>query len=160
MLQNNAGALVYNALRYHNMSMQTLLILAVEMDKTAHRVQQTFGNRNPQSKSIGKTCGASISLIKVIIHFGQLNVRHTNTSIINIYYQINTIGFLPITYTDIQTALFRKFDRVFHQNFQHVRNFFRVANQNCRQLWVNIKHHLKMLPVCLQRRRCDNIIQN
>ncbi len=141
------------------MRLQAFLILAVKMQETAHGVEKPPRDRNPKPKPAGKTAASGIRLVKIVIHLRHLGVRHADTRIIDIYDQINPITLLPVINPDVNTALFRKLDGILHQNLKYMGYLLRISNKRCRNLRVDIKHHLQLMDVALHRRHSNHVVE-
>ena len=160
VVEHDAWPLVNNALGDYDMGVEALLPHAVKMDKAAHGVQKPPGNGEPQAKSAGQAAGSGIRLIKDIVDLGKLVVRHTDAGVADVNDQIDAVSFPAVSDPDVYAALFREFDGVFHQNFEHVGDLLRISDEGCRHLRVNVKHQLQVLPVALQRGHGNHVVQH
>ncbi len=160
VIEHDAWPFIHNPLGNHDMGGQSLPFLAVEMDKTAHGGQKSLRDREAKAEPSRKTAAPGIRLIKDIIHLCQLRIGHADAGVTDINDQIGAVILLAVLDTDIHAALFRKLDGIFHQDFEYMGNLFRVADKGRRHIGVYIKHQLQMLPVGLQRDRCDHIVQH
>ena len=160
MVQYDARPVVRDTLGDHDMGVQALLLLTVKMDEAAHCVQKPPGNGQPKPKPSRKAAAAGICLVKDVIHLQQLGIRHPDTGITDIYNQVDAVLLLPVSNTYIDAALLRKLDGVFHQDFEHMRNFLCIPDEDRRHIGIDIKYQLQMLPVALQCGHCDHIVKH
>ncbi len=139
---------------------QALLLSSGKVNKAAHRVQKTLGDGKAEAEAAGEAAASGIRLIKDVVHLCQLGACHADAGIPYIHDQVDSVFFPPVIYPDVYAALLRKFNGVFHQDFQHMRNLLHVPNEDRRRLWINVKHQLQMLPAALQGGHCDDVVQH
>ncbi len=156
----HAGRVVRHPLGNRNMRLKAFAPFPVKIDKTAHGVQKSPGNGQPKPKPSRKTVAARIRLIKIIIHLPNLHIRHADAGVKNIDYQIDSVAFPSELHTDVNAALFRKFNRILHQNFKYMRNLLRIPDKDCRQLRVNIEHHLQLAAAILHSHNGKHVVQH
>ncbi len=157
---HNRGRIIRHPLGNGNMSLKTLILLACKVNKTAHGIQKSSGNGNPKPQSSCKTAAAGIRLVKIIKHLIELGIRHTDTRIIDINGQINTITLSAAFDTHMDTALFRKLDGIFQKNLKYMGNLFSISNQHGRNSRVHVKHHFQLMPAPLHGRHGNHIIDD
>ena len=157
--KNHRGGIIFHPLRNCNVNLQSLLFFAGKMNESSHSMKQTFGNRKSKSKPSNKTTASRFYLIKIITHLCNLRIGHTNSSIINIYNQIDSVKFSSKINTNIKTAFFCKLDRILQNNLKNMRNFFCISEQNCRYSGCKIKHHFQLMLAALHSSHSNNIIK-
>ena len=160
VVDRDTGAFVRHALGNRDAGVQAPVLLALKMDKAAHGVQQTPGDGQPQPQPAHKATATGVGLVKIVIHLEHLGVRHADSRVPYVDNQIDAVLLRPVSNADVDAALLRKFDGVFHQNLQHMGDFLRVPHQNRRHLGVDVKHNLQMLQIALQGCHGDDVVQH
>ena len=151
--------LVGHSLWDSDLSLKSLLLFAVKMDKAAHGAKQAPGNGEPQSKPSGEAAASGIRLVKVVAHLGDLGAGHADSGVADIYDQIDAIAFFSIYNGDIDSALFRKFDGIFQKNLEDMGNFFHIADENRRHFGVQIKYHLQLMLAVLHGGHGNDVVK-
>ncbi len=149
----------FHSLRNGDVDLQTLLFGAAKVDKSAHGVEQTPRNGKPKPKPSRKSAASGVCLVKIIAHLGQLRIGHADAGIIDVNHQINPIAFRPEVDIHVNAAFFRKFNGVFYQDLQNMRDFFYISDKNCRDLWVQIKYHFQLLLAALHSGHGDQVVK-
>ena len=160
VVELNARPLVRHALGNHDMRGQTLLFSAGEVKEAAHGVQKPLGDGKPEAQAAREAAAAGIRLVKHVVHLRQLGTCHADAGVPDINDQIDAIAFPAAAYADVYAALLRKFNGVFHQDFEHMGNFLRIPHQGRRHLRVDVKHQLQVLAVALQRGHGNDVVQH
>ena len=159
MCKNHGRSVILHFLGDGDMSMQSLMAFAVKVDKSPHGMKQSPGNRKPESKPAGKSAASGVGLIKIITHLHELRIRHTDSGVMDINNQIDSITFLSVSNADVNASFFCKLDRIFQKDLKNMGDFFCISNQDRRSFRLKIKHHFKPMLAVLHGSHGDDIIE-
>ncbi len=145
---------------HSDVDLQTFLPLAVKMDKTAHRMEQSPCDRDPNPQASCKTAAPGIRLVKIITYLRELGLCHPDPCVTDIDEQVDPVALPPIPDADIDPALFCKFDRIFQQDLQDMGELLHIPDQDRRYVRIDIKYDLQLLPVALHGGHRDDVIDH
>ena len=123
MVEYDAGLVVGDTLGNGDVGQKALLALAVEVDEAAHGVEQAAGDGQAQAQPPRQAAASGVRLVKNVVHLRQLGVGHADAGVPDVHDQIDAVLLPAEPDTHINAALLGEFNRVLHQDFQHVGNF-------------------------------------